>query len=196
MAGNTQCQLLRCIGAHVRKDGRVWNRFDESRAKQGSRDSENNVRIPALARERISCGQEVELRDVATGGVSSPGDHEQVMDFAIGVAVALLKPRFAHRAILRDEPWHSVLRPIQGSHCDQGILRWARSADTRLRVARQTLVGVEAWTEAIVRAAGHNLYISEPRLPILEERSFVRSKILQRSAGTRRATARARIYWN
>jgi hypothetical protein len=58
------------------------------------------------------------------------------------------------------------------------------------------LVGVEAGTETIVRAAGHDLDISEPRLPIPEERSFVRSKTLQRSAGTRRATAHARIDWN
>jgi hypothetical protein len=57
------------------------------------------------------------------------------------------------------------------------------------------LVGVEAGTEAIVRAFGHNLDISKPRLAILEERSFIRSKTLQRGA-TRRATAHARVYWS
>jgi hypothetical protein len=64
---------------HVRKDGRVWNRFYEPRAKQRSRNSENNVWIPTLAGERNSRGQEVELGDVATGGVRSPGDHEEVV---------------------------------------------------------------------------------------------------------------------
>jgi hypothetical protein len=60
-----------CVGLHVREDGRVWYRFDKPRAKPRSRDSENNVRISTLARERISSGQEVELGDVATGGVQS-----------------------------------------------------------------------------------------------------------------------------
>jgi hypothetical protein len=55
---------------------------------------------------------------------------------------------------LCDEPWHSVLRTIQGGNCDQGILRRARSACIWLRVARETLVGVEAGTEPVVRAFG------------------------------------------
>jgi hypothetical protein len=63
-------------------------------------------------------------------------------------------------------------------------------------VARKTLVGVEARTEAIVRAFGHGLDISEPGLPILEKRGFVRSKTLERSTATRRATAHARVYWS
>src|ERR1700740_1387498 len=94
--GNTQCRLLRRLGPRVRKDGRVWNRFDEPRAKHRSRDPENNVRIPTLARKRISRGPEVELGDVATGGVRSPGDHEEVVHFAVGrPAGAVLAPRFA-----------------------------------------------------------------------------------------------------
>ena len=114
------------------------------------------------------------MGDVATGSITSPGDHEQVVHFAIGGAVALLKARFADGTILHDEPRHRVLRPIQGGNCEQGILRRARSAASRLRVARQTLVGIEAGTEAVVRALGHDLDFSEPRLPILEERNFVR----------------------
>ena len=47
-----------------------------------------------------------------------------------------------------------------------------------------------------VYAFGHDLDIGEPRLPILEERGFVRSKTLQRSAGTRRATAHTWVYWS
>jgi hypothetical protein len=56
------------------------------------------------------------------------------------------------------------------------------------------LVGVEARTEAIVRASGHYLDIGEPRLAILEEGGFVRRKTVQRSAATRRAAAHARVY--
>jgi hypothetical protein len=180
---------------HVRKDGRVWNCFYEPRAKERSRDSENNVRIATLARKRISRGQEIELRDFATRGVGSAGNHEEVVYRTVADSVTRLKPRFADRTILSYEPWHSVLRPIQSGNCDHGILRRTRTASGRLRVARQTLVGVEARTEAIVCAAGHNLDISEPRLPILEKRSFVRSKTFQRCAGTRRATSHARVYW-
>jgi hypothetical protein len=62
-------------------------------------------------------------------------------------------------------------------------------------VARETLVGVEAGPEPIVRASLHNLDFSEPALPILKECSFVGSKAFQGSAGTRRATAHARVYW-
>jgi hypothetical protein len=65
-----------------------------------------------------------------------------------------------------------------------------------LRVARETLVGVEAGTEPVVRTFGDDLDISEPCLPILEERSFVCGETLQRSAGTRRATAHAWVYWS
>jgi hypothetical protein len=174
---------------------RVWNRFNEARAKKRSRGSENNVRIPTLARERISRWKEVGLGDVAPKGVSSPGDDEQVVHFAVTCPVgAPLEPRFADRTILRDEPWHRVLRPIQGGNRDQGILRRARSACGRLRVARETLVGVEAGTEPVVRAFGHDLDISEPPLPILEERSFVRSKTIQRGAGIRRVTAHTWVY--
>jgi hypothetical protein len=43
-------------------------------------------------------------------------------------------------------------------------------------VAGETLIGVEARTEAIVRAAGHDFDVSEARLAILEEGGFVRSK--------------------
>jgi hypothetical protein len=137
------------------------------------------------------------LGDVATRGVSSPGDYEEVVHFAVTHPVgAPLESRFADRTILRDEPWHSVLRTIQGGNCDQGILRWARSACRWLRVARETLVGVEAGTEPVVRTFGDDLDISEPCLPILEERSFVCGETLQRSAGTRRATAHAWVYWS
>jgi hypothetical protein len=74
------------------------------------------------------------------------------------------------------------------------IKGFCASACVWLRVARQTLVGVESGTEPVVRAFGHDLDISEPRLPILEERSFVCSETLQWSAGTRRATAHAWVY--
>jgi hypothetical protein len=96
---------------------------------------------------------------------------------------------------VRDEPWHRVLRAIQAGNCGQGIFRRTRSAGIRLRVAREALVGVEAGTEAVIRAFGHDLDFSEPGLPILEERSFVPRKTLQRSASTRRAAAHARVYW-
>src|SRR5271167_2671904 len=108
MTGNTQGRLLGGVGLPIRKDGRVGNRFYESRAKDRSRDSENNVRIPTLAGERIPRRKEIELGDVAAGGVASPSDHEDVVHFTVGGPVALLKPRFADRAILHDEPRHGV----------------------------------------------------------------------------------------
>jgi len=50
-------------------------------------------------------------------------------------------------------------------------------------VAGETLIGVEARTEAIVRAAGHDFDVREARLAILEEGGFVRSKTAERTAG-------------
>jgi len=99
--GYTQARLQGCVGLHIRKDRRVGNRFDQPRAKNRRRNSENNVRIPTLARERISRGQEIELGDVATGGVISPGDHEECVHRAVGRSVALLEPCFANGAVLR-----------------------------------------------------------------------------------------------
>ena len=170
--GDTQRPFLGCVGLHVRQDGRVGNRFDEPRAKDRSWDAENNVRIPTLAGQRISRRQEIELGDVAAGGVSSPGDHEEVVHFAVGGAVALLKPRFADGTILHDEPGHRVLRSAQVGNCQQGILRRTRAAASRLRVAGKTLVGVEARTEAVVRALLHDLNFSKPRLSIVKEQQF------------------------
>src|SRR5450759_2586440 len=104
MSGNTYGRLQGRVRLHICQDCRVWNRFDQARAKERRRDSENNVWIPTLARERISRRQEVGLGDVATGGVTSPGNHEEVAHFAVGDSVALLEPRFADRTILCDEP--------------------------------------------------------------------------------------------
>ena len=168
--GNTHCRLLGCVGFHVGKDGRVGNRLNKARAKDRSRDSENNVAIPALASEGISRGPEVKLRDVATGGVASSGDHEKVVHVAVWDTVAFLEARFADRTIVRDEPRNRVLCSSQVSNVGEGVFRGARSAHTRLRVPRKALVGVEAWTETIVRASLHDLDFSEPALPVLEER--------------------------
>src|SRR5262249_58944812 len=88
------------------------------------------------------------------------------------------------------------VRTIKGGNADKGFVRGAGPARRWLRVARETLVGVEAGTEPVVRTFGHDLDISEPCLPILEERSFVCGETLQRSAGTRRATAHAWVYWS
>ena len=56
-------------------------------------------------------------------------------------------------------------------------------------------MGVEARTEAIVRAAGHHFDVSEARLAILEEGGFVRSKTAERTASAWRTSAHARIDW-
>lgn len=61
-------------------------------------------------------------------------------------------------------------------------------------MARETLVGVEAGTEAIVCAIGHDFDFGKPALPILKERCFVRGKTVQRTAGACRATAHAGVY--
>jgi hypothetical protein len=73
-------------------------------------------------------------------------------------------------------------------------MQWTRSAATRLRVARETLVGVEAGTKTVVRAVGHDLDFGKPALPILKERCFVRGKAVKRAAGACRTTAHAGVY--
>ena len=86
----------------VGKNGGVGNRFDESSAKNRSRDSENNVRISAFPGEWISYGPEVKLRDLAAGGVAPAGNDEEGMNVAVGCAVAFLEARLTDRAIGRD----------------------------------------------------------------------------------------------
>src|SRR5579863_6151329 len=103
MSMNAHCQLLRGVGLHVGKDRRVWNGFYEPRAKHRSGDPENNIRIAALAGKRGSGGEEIELGDVAAGGVGSSGDDEKGVHVAIGDTVGLLEARFADGAIGRDE---------------------------------------------------------------------------------------------
>jgi len=192
--GDAQRQLLGRVGVDVGEDGGVGDRLNQSCAKNGSRDSENNVRVAALAGESISRGQEIELSDVAARGITAAGDDENVVDVAVGLSIAFLEACLADRAIRHNEPRYFVGRASEVSHIGQGIFRGARSAQSRLQMARGALVGVEARTETIVRAAGHDFDFRESILPILEERSFVRSKTLQRGAGSRRATAHAGVY--
>ena len=166
------------LALHIGEDGRVGDRLNEPCAEERSRNAKNDVRIPALTRERITCRQKVGLSDVATGGVTSAGNHKESVHSAVGGSVgAPLKPRLADRPILRDEPRDGVLSAIQGGDCEQRISQRARAASTRLRVAGETLVGVEAGSEAIVRAIAPQTSISANlALPILKERSFVRGK--------------------
>jgi hypothetical protein len=148
-----------------------------------------------LTRDWIARGQEVGLGDVAAGGVTAAGDHEESVHPAVGRSIeAPLKPRFADRTILGNEPGDRVLCPIQGRNCDLRILQRTCAASTRLCVARQTLVRVEAGTEAIVRAVSHDFDFGKPALPILKKRCFVRRKTVQRTPGACRATAHAGVY--
>ena len=127
MSANTHCRLLGGIGLHVGKDGGVWNGFNESCAEHGSGNSENDVGIAALAGERISGGEEIELGDVAAWGVGSAGDDEKGVHVAVGDTAGLLEARFADWAIGSDEPGDDVLCAVQSGDRDQRILRGARA---------------------------------------------------------------------
>ena len=72
VAGDAQPGFRRRVGPHVREDRGVGDGFDEPRAEDRRGDAENDVRIPALAGERISGRQEVRLGDVAAGGSVRP----------------------------------------------------------------------------------------------------------------------------
>jgi hypothetical protein len=135
------------------------------------------------------------LGDVAARGVGSAGDDEKGVHVAVGDTVGLLEARFADWTIDGDEPGDDVLCAVQSGDRDQRILRGARAARGRLRVAREALIGVEARAEAIVRAAGHDFDVSESRLAILEEGGFVRGKTTERTAGAWRVSAHVRIDW-
>jgi hypothetical protein len=83
------------------------------------------IRCGATRESRMPLG-----RVPTTSNVSSPGDYEEVVHFAVTHPVgAPLEPRFADRTILRDEPWHSILRTIQDketnrrSPCPRGTVR-------------------------------------------------------------------------
>ena len=84
--------------------------------------------IAALAGQRISGGEEIELGDVAAGGVGSAGDDEKGVHVAVGDTVGPLEARFAYWAIGSDEPGDDVLCAVQSGYPDQRILRGARAA--------------------------------------------------------------------
>src|ERR1700736_1127035 len=66
---------------------------------------------------------------------------EEVVHTAIVSSVRIpLKACFTDGTILRDEPWRHIFCPTESGNSDQGIPRRARSAGSRLRVARQALV--------------------------------------------------------
>jgi len=128
MSANTDCRLLGGVGLHVGEDGGVRNGFNESCAEHGSGDAENDVGIAALAGERISGGDEIELGNVAAGGAGSAGDDEKGVHVAVGDTVGLLEARFADWAIGSDEPGDDVLCTVQSGDRDQRIPRGARAA--------------------------------------------------------------------
>ena len=141
VTGDAQPRLQGRVGLHVREDRRVRDCFDEPSAKDRRRNAENDVRISALAGQRVSGRQEVGLGDVATRGVTAAGDDEEVVHFAVVGSVRIpLKACFADGTILRDEPGHHVFCPIESGNRDHGVPRRAGSAGSRLRVARQALV--------------------------------------------------------
>jgi hypothetical protein len=55
-------------------------------------------------------------------------------------------------------------------------------------MAGQALVGVESRPQAVVIASGYYLDFREPRDAVLEKRGFIRSKVIQGTAGAWRAT--------
>src|SRR5271163_3363167 len=117
------------------------------------------------------------------------------MHLAVGLAVGTpLEPRFSDRSTLGNEPRHAVLGAIQGCHVHLRILCRTRPAWTGLRVARETLVRIEAGSEAIVRTVGYDLDFCKSGHSILEEGSFVRCKALKRTSGARGTSARAMVY--
>ena len=182
------------FGLHVREDRGVGDRLDEPGAKDRRRDAENDVRISAMGGEWISGRLEVGLGDVATRGVTATGDDEEVVHTAIVGSVRIpLKACFTDGTILRDEPRHHVFCTIESGNPDQGVPRGARSTGSRLRMARQALVGVEARPKPIVVASCHDLDLSEPGESVFKERTFVRSKALQRTASACRTGAHPRI---
>lgn len=136
MPGDTERGLRGGIGLLVGKDGGIRDRFNEAGSKNRRGNSENNVGVPALAREWISRRHEVKLRDVATRGVAPSGDDEESVNVAVGGAIAFLEPRFADWAIGRDKPRHGVFRAIQMRNIRKGVFRRARATASGLRVAR------------------------------------------------------------
>src|ERR1700746_2777693 len=157
VAGNAQRGLRAGISFHIGQNGGIGNGLNQACAKNRSRDAENNVWIAALACERISRRQEVELGDVAAGSIAPPGDHEEGVHVAVRDAVALLEALLAGRTIWRNEPGDGVLRSVRLPNFGHGILRGARSPGSRLGVAGKALVGVETRAESIVRAALRDL---------------------------------------
>src|SRR6516162_7932887 len=66
---------------------------------------------------------EIGLRDVTAPRIRTAGDHEKVMDSAIRSSVQIAdEPRFAHRAIGRDERRNFVCGAVRGSHGDLRII--------------------------------------------------------------------------
>src|SRR5260370_17039376 len=110
--------------------------------------------MPALAGERVSGRQEVGLGDVTTRCVTAAGNDEEVVHAAIVSSVRIpLKACFTDGTILRDEPWQHVFRPTESGNSDLGVPRRARSAGSRLRMARQALFSVESRPKPFVLAS-------------------------------------------
>ena len=93
VAGDTQPCLERRVGLHVRQDRRVRDCLDETRTEHRRRNAENDVRVAALAGQRVSGRQEVKLGDVATRGVIAADP------VVYGKSICLDLQGIAHRAV-------------------------------------------------------------------------------------------------
>jgi hypothetical protein len=174
VAENARRPLAGRFGVHVGKNRRVGDVFDESAAKSGRWNSENDVPVSALARKRVSSGRKSRLRNVATRGVAAARDDEEVVHAAVVGSVGILfEPRLPDGAILRDEPGDRVPGPVEHGHGDRGIHGRASSAGGGLRVASETGVGIEARAQPVVSSSGDDLHIGKPLEAVVEKLQFI-----------------------
>ena len=103
MAGNAGGALDEAIGVHIGDDGLVGDIFDQAGAEDGRGNTEDDV----IESEVVS---EIRLLKVASAGIGTARNDEEVMHAAIGRvterAVGIeeeLEARFANRAIGCDE---------------------------------------------------------------------------------------------
>src|SRR5262249_35493908 len=141
----------RRVGAQIVDDGSVGEALDEPRSEDRRRDPEDDVAVADLRLE-------VFLPDVARAGrnfrVRMPADHEERVDAPVTRAIGIeLEASLADRSVTSDERRDGVVHELEVGrvvHAEEGVDRWARASDRRLRMTARAAHEVEARANALV----------------------------------------------
>jgi hypothetical protein len=142
MTFDSQLLFETLIRVHIGTDCGVLDALNQAESEELERDPKSNVPIS----HRLV---EVWLREDTVRRVRAPLEGKQAVNTTVPSAVPIeLETDFPKRSIRFLEGWNDVGSSKPMGHHVGGVLSWRATADRRLEVADETLIGIENWAHA------------------------------------------------